>query len=76
MSATIVATTLDMEGRILAEETARNAWWPLDAIFAATYWNRVERREQRGLVAEWLRRGLQIPSNLNDFNAIPKSTLI
>ena len=60
MSATIVVTTLDMEGRILAEETARNAWWPLDAIFAATYWNRVERREQRGLVAEWLRRGLQI----------------
>jgi hypothetical protein len=46
--------------QIHAEETARNAWWPLDAIFAATYWNRVERREQRGLVAEWLRRGLQI----------------
>ncbi|CCV14354.1 hypothetical protein MESS4_670011 [Mesorhizobium sp. STM 4661] len=41
-------------------ETVRNAPWPLDGIFAATYWNRVERREQRGLVAEWLRRGLQI----------------
>ncbi|ESY71132.1 hypothetical protein X740_19560 [Mesorhizobium sp. LNHC221B00] len=44
--ATTVAAMLDTERQIHAEETARNAWWPLDAIFAATYWNRVERREQ------------------------------
>ncbi len=44
----------------MQRETAQNARWPLDGFFAATYWNRVERREQRGLVAEWLRRGLQI----------------
>jgi len=42
----IAAATLDMGVRIHSEETARNAWRPLDAIFAATYWNRVERREQ------------------------------
>ena len=37
-----MTTAIDVEGRILAEETAPNAWWPLDAIFAATYWNRVD----------------------------------
>ena len=64
-SANISLRFLELEdlthaARIGAEETVRNARWPLDGIFAATYWNRVERREQRGLVAEWLRRGLQI----------------
>jgi hypothetical protein len=40
------AATFQHNGLCVTEETAGNAPWPLDGIFAATYWNRVERREQ------------------------------
>ena len=46
--------------RGITQLVLRNNVRQLDAAADAPYGGRVERRQRRGLVAEWLRRGLQI----------------